>query len=161
MYLQKYHKYQKKFKHIEQDGEFQKQSLQNIINEKTGINSVIREQLDLKEQQRIKLEQELNSIQGLITDNEEKYIKLKKSNAVYLDHFARDKINDRLSADIRQQELNNRAENDNGVKIIAQIKFYLAKHQLMNDRMTKSGHFRKQLLILLEKTMRIKNLSHN
>jgi hypothetical protein len=38
----------------------------------------------------------------LITDNDEKLIKLKKNNAIYLDNFARDKINDRLSADIRK-----------------------------------------------------------
>lgn len=62
--------------------------------------------------QRSKLEDELHSIQRLIEDNQEKLVKLKKSNAVYLDSFARDKVNDRLNADLRQQELNNRAEKE-------------------------------------------------
>lgn len=51
--------------------------------------------------QRSKLEDELHSIQRLIEDNQEKLVKLKKSNAVYLDSFARDKVNDRLNADLR------------------------------------------------------------
>ena len=54
----------------------------------------------------------------LIADNEEKLITLKKTNAVYLYNFTTDKVNDRLSGEIRQQELNMRAEKENGAKIL-------------------------------------------
>ena len=46
---------------------------------------------------------------------------LKKSNSVYLDNFQRDRVNEKLNADIRQQELDNKSEKDNGTQIIAQI----------------------------------------
>ena len=49
----------------------------------------------------MKLEMELKQMQDLVNDNEEKHIKLKQANAIYLDNFARDKINDKLNANVR------------------------------------------------------------
>lgn len=122
---------------------------------------MLREQLDYKEIQRRKLEEELAQMNELIADNEEKLINLKKSNAVYLDNFARDKVNDRLSADMRQQELNNRAEKENGAKILTEIKFLLNKQKKTNDKLLQASLFRKELQFILEKLLKMKNLSPN
>lgn len=65
--------------------------------------------------------------QGLITENQEKLIIIKKNNAIYLDDFVRDKPNERLSAEIREQELHLRAEQEDGQKLVAEIHKLLAK----------------------------------
>ena len=109
-YLQNYHKYQIKFRNIEDKNEIEKQKLHNQLNEKTAVNKVLSEQLKFKEQQRRKLEEELAQYQELITDHQEKLILIKKNNAIYLDDFVRDKPNERLSAEIREQDLHFRAE---------------------------------------------------
>lgn len=48
------------------------------------------------------MEEELELYEHLITESEEKLVKLKKNNAVYLDHFQREKINDRLNGELRE-----------------------------------------------------------
>jgi hypothetical protein len=50
----------------------------------------------------------------MISEHQEKLIIIKKNNAIYLDDFARDKPNDRLSAELREQELHLRAEQEDG-----------------------------------------------
>ncbi len=97
----------------------------------------------------------------MITENEEKLVKLKKNNATYLDHFQRDKINDRLSGELREYELFVRAEREDTIKLIADIKNILNKHKKISDKLVQSAMFRKDLMIILDKILKTKNLSTN
>ena len=62
-------------------------------------------------------------------------VKLKKNNANYLDHFQRDKINDRLNGELREYELFVRAEREDTIKLIADIKNILNKHKKISDKL--------------------------
>lgn len=48
-YLRKYHEYQRLFSEIDQEGRLQKQHFHNQLNEKAGINKVLRNTLAQKE----------------------------------------------------------------------------------------------------------------
>lgn len=97
----------------------------------------------------------------MITESEEKLVKLKKNNAVYLDHFQREKINDRLNAELREHELFVRAEREDTIKLIAEIKSILNKHKKLSDKLVQSAMFRKDIMIILEKVLKTKSLSPN
>jgi hypothetical protein len=97
----------------------------------------------------------------LITETEEKYVKLKKNNAVYLDHFQREKVNDRLNGELREHELFVRSEREDTIKLIADIKSILNKQKKLTDKLVQSALFRKDLMIILDKVLKTKGLSAN
>jgi hypothetical protein len=81
------------------------------------------------------MEEELELYDQLITESEEKLVKLKKNNAVYLDHFQREKINDRLNGELREQELFLRGEKEDTIKLIADIKNILNTQKKLSDKL--------------------------
>lgn len=107
------------------------------------------------------MEEELELYDHLITESEEKLVKLKKNNAVYLDHFQREKINDRLNGELREQELFLRGEREDTIKLIADIKNILNKQKKLSDKLVQSAMFRKDLMLILDKILKTKGLSAN
>ena len=107
------------------------------------------------------MEEELELYDQLITESEEKLVKLKKNNAVYLDHFQREKINDRLNGELREQELFLRGEKEDTIKLIADIKNILNTQKKLSDKLVQSAMFRKDLMLILDKILKTKGLSPN
>ena len=99
--------------------------------------------------------------QELITDHQEKLILIKKNNAIYLDDFVRDKPNERLSAEIREQELHFRSEQEDGQKLVVEINKSLARQKKLSDKLTQAALLRKDIVNIIEKMLKTKNLSPN
>lgn len=73
----------------------------------------------------------------------------------------RDKPNERLSAEIREQELHFRSEQEDGQKLVAEIHKSLAKQKKMSDKLTQAAMLRKDLVNIIEKMLKTKNFSPN